>query len=593
MDEIPELKKLKELFDNVRGKLTDLCNKYVEIDKNQNNQELSKEVRDQWERDLFDLKWIVDCLNKDSHPVDLIVNFYYAGDRLYCLSVYDILSNAIKILYDTDKDNTKDIYEKIIWLGECLYKHDFDQSGNTEQKRPNHPDINKEYLHKLDGMDVLLTNLGEDKFIQLALAGSYFFDTKLVKYSTSNLYKAFQASKDKGKQTNDIINQIIENKESFVSSDKSEYVQDFLNKKKDCLTNKETEVVYKNKEINKFVNNITKKNFKDYLFEKNEIKDTLKASEKKEQLDNKLEGKLKNCIDEFKTYQKKLINELCYLKARYTIDKNIVGEKNKLRKGNKALYKFEKKYYRVDIDMDGNRAVRELITKETGVTVAQGKDSILQNTIISHVWGRAYDPRYFTSLWNIVLIPAWANSLMDKEDAPKGTLASKMRATYMTICTQLYNSEGGVFPKNCKHNKESVFGSYLSKLPEIANEDDAISEKCTYNIISEKNYGKIVISKNTSLLKVGKLAEKIIPIIQSDSFPEDELKKMTQKDESKKLFGLNFPALVKAENIKEPKRFYKKVIKIKGNEYYLCSQWYEQDREKLNKWLKRHNYSLL
>ena len=484
MDEIPKLDELKELFNNVREKLADLYDNYFEIDKNQNNQEFSKDARDQWKRDLFDLKWIISRLKEN--PVELINKLYKAGDRLYCLSVYDILSNAIKILYDADKNNAKEIYDRVIWLGEYLYKHDFDQPGSTEQEKPDYPKINKEYLHKLDGMDVLLTNLGEDKFIQLALAGSYFFDPKLVKKATLELSKKF--------------------------------------------------------------NNGT-------------------------------------------------ANELPM--SRYTTNTDIKGQRQ-IKKGDKAVvYKIKDSTtsnrelkFKVDIDVDGNRAVRDLITNETGVTVSQGKKSVLQNTIISHVWGRAYDPRYFTSLWNIVLIPAWANSLMDKEDAPERTLASKMRATYMTICTQLYNSEGGVFPQESNKNKDSDSGPYLSQLPNIANEDDAISEICTYNIISGNDNDKIVISKkHTSLIRVGKLAKKIIPIIKSEKFDNNELDSLLTKDRKKReeLFGLSYPALVKSCDIFDRERYYmKEKIRIKDAEYYLCSQWYERNRSKLLDWLNNH-----
>ena len=60
------------------------------------------------------------------------------------------------------------------------------------------------------------------------------------------------------------------------------------------------------------------------------------------------------------------------------------------------------------------------------------------NYIISHIWGRAIDPRYFTSLWNIVLVPAWANHLLDKPNPAPSTLAAKFKDTLMEICIK-YN----------------------------------------------------------------------------------------------------------------------------------------------------------
>ena len=144
----------------------------------------------------------------------------------------------------------------------------------------------------------------------------------------------------------------------------------------------------------------------------------------------------------------------------------------------------------VSVDKDGNAFVRKLINEKTGVTVSQGQNSLIQNTIISHVWGRAYDPRYFTSLWNIVLIPAWANSLMDKEVAVPGSLASKMRATYMAICSELYAK---TFNNPNKLNKIN-----LTK-PQIKNPNDVIHGVYVINVIQESpNPKKIVhISKTT------------------------------------------------------------------------------------------------
>lgn len=91
-------------------------------------------------------------------------------------------------------------------------------------------------------------------------------------------------------------------------------------------------------------------------------------------------------------------------------------------------------------DTNGNSKVYSLINKEFGYNLNQvtEKKPIL-NVIVSHVWGNAIDPQYFTALWNIVLIPAWANHLMDKESALAGSLASKLRATIKALCLKLYD----------------------------------------------------------------------------------------------------------------------------------------------------------
>ena len=113
----------------------------------------------------------------------------------------------------------------------------------------------------------------------------------------------------------------------------------------------------------------------------------------------------------------------------------------------------------VVIDTDGNNEVRRLINDYTGYTIGAGKNSIFHNFIISHLWGQAYDPRYFTNFWNIAIVPAWVNSLLDKEvddnddnannvdngnkgkNANKGdndNLIKKLKETFMNISKALY-----------------------------------------------------------------------------------------------------------------------------------------------------------
>ncbi len=66
----------------------------------------------------------------------------------------------------------------------------------------------------------------------------------------------------------------------------------------------------------------------------------------------------------------------------------------------------------VCIDKDGNYAVKELIKCLTGCVV-NGNKRTLKHYVISHIWGQASDPRFFSNLWNIVLVPSYANPLLD------------------------------------------------------------------------------------------------------------------------------------------------------------------------------------
>lgn len=94
-------------------------------------------------------------------------------------------------------------------------------------------------------------------------------------------------------------------------------------------------------------------------------------------------------------------------------------------------------------DENGNAPVCTVINKFTGYNLNVNlENKPFKNFIISHIWGRAIDPRYFTSLWNIVLVPAWVNHLLDKNNAEDGSLSSRLKATFMSICIKYYKLSG-------------------------------------------------------------------------------------------------------------------------------------------------------
>ena len=130
----------------------------------------------------------------------------------------------------------------------------------------------------------------------------------------------------------------------------------------------------------------------------------------------------------------------------------------------------------IKLDKDGNAEVRRIINAKTGYTISQGKKSIFQNYFISHIWGRAYDPRYFTSLWNLAIVPAWANSLMDKmadeESDELEHLAAKLKSTVETVCWNLYEME-----KLC-------WGNLKMEKPQMFSSDYVVSQTFSVHIFS-------------------------------------------------------------------------------------------------------------
>lgn len=130
---------------------------------------------------------------------------------------------------------------------------------------------------------------------------------------------------------------------------------------------------------------------------------------------------------------------------------------------------------------NGNARVCQLIKDRTGYDLGTTTNKKhFRNFIISHIWGHAIDPRYFTNLWNIVIVPAWANHLLDKDE--KGTLASAFKATIQKIITELYD-----FNNIDWASIQMVSPSYNSK--------EVISGRYQINIIDQKSgnapFGKI------------------------------------------------------------------------------------------------------
>ena len=133
---------------------------------------------------------------------------------------------------------------------------------------------------------------------------------------------------------------------------------------------------------------------------------------------------------------------------------------------------------------NGNARVCQLIKDRTGYDLgATTNKKHFRNFIISHIWGHAIDPRYFTNLWNIVIVPAWANHLLDKDE--KGTLASTFKATIQKIITELYFN--------------NINWASIQMTPPSYNNKEVISGRYQINIIEQK-------SGNAPLGKISKVS---------------------------------------------------------------------------------------
>ncbi len=160
-----------------------------------------------------------------------------------------------------------------------------------------------------------------------------------------------------------------------------------------------------------------------------------------------------------------------------------VGVNTKI--GNLDIYQINGCNIPVKLDGDGNKQVRDIIKEKTGYTISSGRKCIFQNYIISHLWGKAYDPRYFTNFWNIVIVPAWANSLLDKESGDEDSIEFKLKDMFKKICVALYGLDDPQFSEEWDDMASRMGSTSNEKFP------SNISKDPTYQIsvIHEKNDG--------------------------------------------------------------------------------------------------------
>ncbi len=121
----------------------------------------------------------------------------------------------------------------------------------------------------------------------------------------------------------------------------------------------------------------------------------------------------------------KWINEKKAIPSRLSKNKTMYPKDKDVDRGSKRII-FNDNHNSgdilTDIDSNGNAAIDKLFTQKTR-RYLKGNTSRKPDFInlkISHIWGSAYDPRYFTSLWNIVLIPSFANDILDKPSSNSG-----------------------------------------------------------------------------------------------------------------------------------------------------------------------------
>lgn len=164
----------------------------------------------------------------------------------------------------------------------------------------------------------------------------------------------------------------------------------------------------------------------------------------------------------------------------------------------------------VTIDSDGNREVRALINRLTGITISQGVNSSIMFGKISHIWGEAINPLFFTALWNVVIVPAYINDVLDKNDDTH-PFVSRIKEIYKAICWTKYDVKNKLTKLGLTKQEIDKYAPNVSVLDDITydnikiismrtrrredEDDDGIRDYQTYTVNGRGPFPKGKVAK--------------------------------------------------------------------------------------------------
>ncbi|MDO4880852.1 MAG: hypothetical protein Q3983_06190 [Capnocytophaga sp.] len=247
-----------------------------------------------------------------------------------------------------------------------------------------------------------------------------------------------------------------------------------------------------------------------------------------------------------------------------------------------TLY-FKAGKVKVAIDGNGNQTVVTAIEKATGYTI-NGNNSDFFNYTLSHVWANTtHNPYYFSSLWNVVVIPNYLNYIMDKPET-QDPINGKVQELIKAICIELYQPDTLM---NAKIEVEKP----SEKAFELAKK--AIAENRIHFLNKKEEASKIkAVFEDKLFDEINKLSNKdfafrCLDLMEEYGVLEDNLSTLTNAQECKETLGHYFPILL--ENNKEntannkdlKDRYYAKpFFEYNGKQYYVTNDWYEKTEAK-------------
>lgn len=109
-------------------------------------------------------------------------------------------------------------------------------------------------------------------------------------------------------------------------------------------------------------------------------------------------------------------------------------------------------------------------------------------------------------------------------------------------------------------------------------------------MISDSIESESIVSDSYCEFKVGQLAKQILrKMLRDGSATKKEVAAMQTPEYSKEQFGIQYPLLAKVGTDFDRVRYYVKPFTVYDEQYYMCSQWFEDDRQYLLTWIDLHS----
>ena len=188
----------------------------------------------------------------------------------------------------------------------------------------------------------------------------------------------------------------------------------------------------------------------------------------------------------------------------------------------------------------------------------------------------------FVHPFNYFLVPKKDNASLDVSENPYliSFVMSKMRekygAAYDEFVSYIKLPESSTFIQ-----VDGAFNLHLSY-------GSAVSVNEVQRAIPKKT-DKINIMKEGNM-RIGEVVQSLVrPLLVDGRCTEEEITRLTQYEYCHQIFGTTFPVLsLNRVQTNGVYRYYTVPLEINGRRYYLSSQWYERQRERLIRWINSH-----